>query len=142
MLRVWGPGLQAALSRHFSKLPIVLLLLAGCVLAAHLMRSSPTAHSLINAESVVALSFLAAIYSRSLNARSLTSASDETRRPQPGYWPFGASILALLALFAITDAAYAKILRAPFVFDDYRHIAEASRSSWWAILRLFRPAEP
>jgi hypothetical protein len=49
-------------------------------------------------------------------------------------------LLFLAVVCAIVAVAFARILPAPFVFDDYGHITDASQSSWRATLSLFGPA--
>ena len=136
MSRFPGGRLQGAVSRYLPKLSIAVLLLAGCASAAYVIRGWPSAHALINAESAVALSFVVAVccWPRISKPTAHCAAG-------PGRWPLAREFLLLPALCAIVAVAYAKILPAPFVFDDYGHITEAARSSWRATLGLFGPAD-
>lgn len=108
MFRVYVRRFHVPVATYFSVVPILILLLAGCVFAAYVNR---------------------------LRAR-------RRRRPEATWHWRGPDFLALFALRAITAAAFGRILTAPFVFDDYTHIAEASGSAWPAILKSFGPAVP
>jgi len=96
VFRVYVRRFHVPVATYFSVVPILILLLAGCVFAAYVNR---------------------------LRAR-------RRRRPEATWHWRGPDFLALFALRAITAAAFGRILTAPFVFDDYTHIAEASGSAW------------
>lgn len=110
----------------------VVLAAAGCVLAHYVLFTPLSAHALINAESAVALAFLLALFTRSM---PLEGPVTDSRHPYSlrDVWLF-------LILLVIIAAAYARILNAPFVFDDYGHITDAAQSNWRATMGLFGPA--
>ena len=89
-----------------------------------------SAHSLLNLESIAALGFLVVLLAL---ARGGPIALFKT---SPGsQWP--AYILLFVAVFAV----YAKVLNAPFLYDDYTHISDAAHANWSLILSAFGPVE-
>jgi hypothetical protein len=87
-------------------------------------------HALLNAESLVALSFLLAVFLRSKNRSDFSRDVAPTR-----YVPM------FLALCCAILLVYWPLLDAPFVYDDYTHITDARNSTWQTILDSFGPVE-
>jgi hypothetical protein len=102
------------------------LVIAGVFLAVDAFRPSPLQHALMNVEGIVALSFLVLLY-----ARGGESESDPTGRA-PGY-------LAVAAIMVAVALAFAPILQAPFLYDDYTHITDASQFTWRSVAQQFGP---
>jgi hypothetical protein len=91
-----------------------------------------SAHALINVETAIALAFLVALYARSRPSKPNAAVAHDLARE---------SLILLPLLGAPLAVAYARILNAPFVYDDYTHIAEAAGSNWRGFISLFGPAE-
>src|SRR5581483_2219380 len=85
-------------------------------------------HALLNAESAVALSFLILLFLRGTAKESLKGDAD-------------LSIWWLAAIPAVIALAFAGILNAPFLYDDYTHITDAAQASWASIAQQFGPVE-
>ncbi|MBV9744064.1 MAG: hypothetical protein JO099_09895 [Acidobacteriia bacterium] len=99
-------------------------------------------HALINAETAVSLSFLLVLYVRSGTLTKNSHATETYRSSLPGAGRHAWNLLILFSvLLLVVAASYARILTSPFLFDDYTHIADASRSDFHALLRLFGPDE-
>jgi hypothetical protein len=103
------------------------LLAAGGFLAFDAFRPSPLEHALMNVEGIVALSFLAILY-----ARGRESELHPAREAQ--------GFLAAAVIIVTVALAFAPILRTPFLYDDYTHIADASRLTWRSVALQFGPA--
>ncbi len=88
-----------------------------------------SAHSLLNLESIAALGFLVALVA---GARGGVKAAKPSRGLQ---WP------AYLLLFVAVFAVYARVLNAPFLYDDYTHISDAAHADWRVILSAFGPVK-
>jgi hypothetical protein len=104
------------------------LVISGGFLAVDAFRPSPLQHALMNAEGIVALSFLALLY-----ARGSARAGGES-----GFDALGPA-LAVAVIIVVVSLAFAPILRTPFLYDDYTHIADASRSTWRSVALQFGP---
>jgi hypothetical protein len=91
-----------------------------------------SAHALINAETAIALLFLVMLYARSRPSKPAAADRQNLARE---------SLILLPILGAFLAVAYARILEAPFVFDDYTHIADAAGSNWRGLVSLFGSAE-
>src|SRR5580658_1535606 len=102
------------------------LLAAGGFLAFDAFRPLPLQHALMNVEGIVALSFLAILY-----ARARESELDQTGGVQ--------GLLAVAVIIVTVALAFAPILRTPFLYDDYTHIADASRLTWRSVALQFGP---
>lgn len=81
-------------------------------------------HALFNIEALIALGFLAALLLRG-GAPERTAANGLR--------------LSLLIIVAVVAAAFAPILRTPFLYDDYTHITDASRFTLRVALQQFEP---
>jgi len=81
-------------------------------------------HALFNIEAVIALGFLAALL---------------LRGGAPERMPPNGLRLALLIIVVAVAAAFAPILRTPFLYDDYTHISDASHFTWRVALQQFEP---
>ena len=90
-----------------------------------------SAHSLLNIESLIALSFLLAVLARSRSSSGSTPLDES---------PVQSSYI-YLALMAVVGIAYCRVLGAPFVFDDYTHITDAHNATWSSIASAFGPVE-
>lgn len=101
-----------------------LLAAAGVFLAFDAFEPVPAQHALMNAEGIVALSFLALLFARS-----------GERQFVPAIRSRDALIIA--AIIIITALAFAPILHTPFLYDDYTHITDASRSTWRSVVLQF-----
>jgi hypothetical protein len=106
------------------------LITAGGFLGFYALLRPPSQHALMNAEGIIAVSFLLILYVRS-------------REPQPpptgrvdGFdalnCPFAVALIAI-----VISLAFAGILRTPFLYDDYTHITDASGYTWGSIARQF-----
>jgi hypothetical protein len=106
------------------------LVIAGGFLGFDAFRRLPLQHALMNVEGIVALSFLAILLVRS-------SGSKLTRGPDSfaAFWP----ALAAVAIIVVISLAFAPILRTPFLYDDYTHITDASRFTWYSVAQQFGP---
>ncbi len=81
-----------------------------------------------NAAAAVAAAFLL------LTLLSAKHADGERRATRNGTWA------SLAALAAIAAAAFWRNLAAPFVYDDYTHVLEASHATWRILTGAFMPA--
>jgi hypothetical protein len=90
---------------------------AGLFLAFDIYFRGPLQHALMNVEGIVALSLVA-----------LTLVRSGTSQPIRDHRSF--DLLALAAILGLVALAFAPIVHTPFLYDDYTHIADASRSSW------------
>lgn len=106
------------------------LVIAGGFLAFDAFRPAPLQHALMNVEGIVALSFIAILFVRSSRHGRLTSAE--------GFGAFQAA-LVVAVIVAVISLAFAPILRTPFLYDDYTHIADASRFTWRSAAQQFEP---
>jgi hypothetical protein len=108
------------------------LVIAGGFLAFDAFRRTPPQHALMNVEGMIALSFLAILYARS---RKWEVA------PTPAAGGFDAlhPALVIAAIMVVVVLAFAAILRAPFLYDDYTHIADASRFTWRSVAQQLGP---
>jgi hypothetical protein len=100
------------------------LVVAGGFMAFDAFRPAPVEHALMNAEGIVALSFLALLYVRG-------EASNPTG-------PMRIYLLPLAAIVAVIALAFTPILHTLFLYDDYTHITDASRSTWLSIAQFGR----
>jgi hypothetical protein len=103
------------------------LLMAGGFLGFYALFHLPSQHALMNVEGIVALSFLALLYARSGALRS----------PDPTRFDALHPALALAAIAVVVSLAFTPILRSPFLYDDYRHITDASQFNWSVAARQF-----
>jgi hypothetical protein len=108
----------------------VVLITAGGFLAFDAVRPGPLQHALMNVEGIVALSFIAILLVRSSGLGGTTSA--EVLDALHPAW-------AVAAIIVVVSLAFAPILRAPFLYDDYTHIADASRFTWRSVAQQFGP---
>lgn len=108
-----------------------ILAVAGGFLCFYAFSYSPSQHALMNVEGIIALSFLALLCTR----------SKPDRRPLgPVAGPDVLHIVLAVAIMGtVIAAAFAPILHTPFLYDDYTHITDASRSTWHSIMRDFGP---
>jgi hypothetical protein len=81
-------------------------------------------HALFNIEALIALGFLAALLLRG-GVPERTTANGLR--------------LALLIIVVVVAAAFAPILRTPFLYDDYTHITDASRFTLRVAVQEFEP---
>jgi hypothetical protein len=100
-----------------------LVIAGGCLCFDIFFRASPP-HALMNVEAIVALSFLGLLWARSGKSEMIG-----TRR-RHSILPSGAIILAIAL-------AFFPILQTPFLYDDYTHIADASRFTLRTVARQF-----
>lgn len=103
------------------------LLAASGFLAFDLFRRSPTPHALMNVEGIVALSFLAILLARSVTSGLV-----------PADHCF--DVLPIAAVLIAIPLAFAVTVHAPFLYDDYTHITDASRTTWRTVAHQFGPA--
>lgn len=111
-----------------SRIFTVVLLIAGGFLCFYALLRAPSQHALMNVEGIIALSFLALLYGRG-GIKDLGGGRFDVRQPA----------LAVVAIAVVISLAFAPILRAPFLYDDYTHITDASRFSWSVATRQFGP---
>ncbi len=102
------------------------LVIAGGFLTVDAFRPSPLQHALMNVEGIIALSFVALLY-----ARGRESELDPTGGAK-GY-------LAVAVIVVVVALAFTPILRAPFLYDDYTHITDASQFTWHSVAHQFGP---
>ena len=86
-------------------------------------------HSLLNVESLVALGVLVVLFVRSRNIEAAVE-------NKPSRYP-----AVFLALCCAILLVYWPVLSAPFVYDDYTHIADAQHSTGRLMLASFGPVE-
>ncbi len=108
------------------------IVIAGGLLAFDAFLPAPPQHALMNVEGMIALSFLAILYAR---GRKWELA------PAPAAGGFDAlhPALVIAAIMVVVVLAFAAILRTPFLYDDYTHIADASRFTWRSVAQQFGP---
>jgi hypothetical protein len=111
-----------------SKLASLAVLAFGGAFAITFNRESASGHALLNTESFTALAFLLLVFLRSRPEQAAPRDREHNRY----------AAVALM-LCAIVLAAYWSILDAPFLYDDYRHITEASTSTLRTALSAFGP---
>ena len=80
----------------------------------------------MNAEGIVALSFLAILLARSVKSQLVPAARCF-------------DVLPIAAAMIAISLAFAAIAHAPFLYDDYTHITDASRFTWRSVASQFRP---
>ena len=80
----------------------------------------------MNVEGIIALSFVAMLYARG-------------RKSEPDPTGGGQGYLAVAAIIVVVALAFAPILRAPFLYDDYTHITDASQFTWRSVAHQFGP---
>ncbi len=85
-------------------------------------------HALMNVEGIIALSFLALLFARGRVSVPMNPATAA-----------GFGWLAVVAIIVIVAAAFTPILHTSFLYDDYTHITDASRSSWLSVAKQFGP---
>jgi protein O-mannosyl-transferase len=85
-------------------------------------------HALFNVEGALALAFVLALLARS-----------ERGKVRSAVMAGRGCLLALLAIAAAATLAFAPILSTPFLFDDYRHIADAAHSTAGTWAHQFAP---
>lgn len=110
----------------------VILGIAGGFLVREAWTNSASQHALTNAEGIIALSFLALLFARSATPSSVTM------QPETRSHPLRIG-LALAVTGAVIIVAFSPILHAPFLYDDYTHITDASRATLHSLLRDFGP---
>lgn len=88
-------------------------------------RGAPSEHSLLNAEGMVALAFLAILLVRSGSAGAGSGAK------------LSASSAALIV--CVTVLAFLSSLHSPFLYDDYTHITDAAHFTFPAAMAQFGP---
>jgi len=108
------------------------LVIAGGFLSFDAFLHSPLQHALMNVEGIVALSFLAVLCARSRPRELMPVSSPDRFEASP--W-----VLAVAVIACVVALAFAPILRTPFLYDDYTHIADASRFTWHSVAREFGP---
>lgn len=110
------------------------LVTAGGFLGVDVLFGSPSQHALMNGEGIVALSFLAVLCSRSRKTELTPAGAPNPVDALP-------TALAVAAIAIVIALAFTPILRTPFLYDDYTHIADASRATWRSVAREFGPVE-
>ncbi len=125
-------GRLPQLVRRYNKLLSTLALLAvlafGGAFAITFNREPASGHALLNTESFVALAFLFLVFLRSRPGDIVPSDRERNRY-----------VAVAVMLCAIILAAYWSILDTPFLYDDYKHITEASNSTLQTALSAFGP---
>jgi hypothetical protein len=106
------------------------LLIAGGFLVSYALFHLPSQHALMNVEAIVALSFLALLYTRG-----------STASPDPNHFDAMQAALAMAIIAVVISLAFAPILRSPFLYDDYTHITDASRFNWSIAAQQFGPVD-
>jgi hypothetical protein len=105
------------------------LLIAGGFLCFYTLFRLPSQHALMNVEGIVALSSLALLYVRRTGVEDLGRDHFDVHHPA----------LALAVIAVVISLAFAPILQAPFLYDDYTHITDAARFTWSVAARQFGP---
>ena len=100
----------------------------GGAFAITFTRESASGHALLNTESFVALAFFLLVF-----LRSLPEEAGPRRRERNRY------LAVAVMLCAIVLAAYWSILDAPFLYDDYTHITDATNSTLRTVVSAFGP---
>jgi Dolichyl-phosphate-mannose-protein mannosyltransferase len=113
-----------------SKLALLAVLAFGGAFVITFNRESTAGHALLNTESFVALAFLLLVFLRSRPAQIGARDREPNRH-----------LIVALALCAIVATAYWNILNAPFLYDDYTHITDATNSTLRTVLSAFGPVE-
>jgi len=85
-------------------------------------------HALFNVEGAIALAFLAALFARSVRGKTA-----------PASICGGEFLFAAVTIAVAAWLAFAPILRAPFLYDDYTHIRDAAHFTWVSVGRQFGP---
>jgi hypothetical protein len=83
----------------------------------------------MNIEGIVALTFLALLFSLGGGSKARDTASLNSF-----------DRFAIATIVIAVAAAFTPILHTPFLFDDYTHIADASRFTWHSVAMQFSPA--
>ncbi|MGP0075961.1 MAG: hypothetical protein ACLPWF_28930 [Bryobacteraceae bacterium] len=85
-------------------------------------------HALLNVEGFIALGFVALLFIR----------GGEVKKSAAGFDALGLAIATTIIALAVS-LAFAPILRAPFLYDDYTHITDASHFTWRSVAQQFEP---
>jgi hypothetical protein len=110
---------------------LAILLASGGAFAITFNRGLAPGHALLNTEGITAVAFLVLVFMRS-------RPGEFGQRQGEGPNRYAAVALALFATILI---AYWGIFGAPFLYDDFTHIADARNSTWWTVLSAFGPVE-
>jgi len=85
-------------------------------------------HALLNVEGFIALGFVALLFIR----------GGEVKKSAAGFDALGLAIATAVIALAVS-LAFAPILRAPFLYDDYTHITDATHFTWLSVAQQFEP---
>jgi hypothetical protein len=113
-----------------SKLALLAVLAFGGAFVITFNRESASGHALLNTESFLALAFLFLVFLRSRPGEVVPSGRERNRY-----------LAVAVMLCGLVPAAYWSILNAPFLYDDYTHITDATNSTLRTVLSAFGPVE-